>query len=246
MTEQADFTGQTAVVTGGGRGLGRAIVQRLHAAGADVLAVDIDAGLLSQLAADLAGTRTLTQDIRSDDAPKNVLAAAGDRVDILFNNAGILDGLQVVDEVDEDRFDDVLAVNLRAPFRLCRAVLPGMVERGGGVIVNTASMAGLAGGRAGLAYTTSKWGLIGLTKNIGMSHGALGIRCNAVCPGAMDTLMNHTTFSDAGLAMVMRDSGAKPPVDPDVVAAVAVFLASSDAAHMNGVAVPVDGGASAF
>jgi NAD(P)-dependent dehydrogenase (short-subunit alcohol dehydrogenase family) len=246
MNAPNGLSGKTAVVTGGGGGLGRAIVARLLTAGAEVLAVDIDAASLEKLSADSPGVRTLTLDIRTSDAPERILAAVGGTVDILFNNAGILDGLQLIDEVDEERFDDVLAVNLRAPFRLCRAVLPGMVERGGGVIVNTASLAGLKGGRAGASYTTSKWGLIGLTKSIAMSHGSLGVRCNAVCPGAMDTLMNHTTFSDAGLAMVMRDSGAKPPVDPDVVAAVAVFLASEDAAHMNGVALPVDGGAGAF
>jgi len=171
MNNENGFSGKTAVVTGGAGGLGRAIVGRLLAAGADVLAVDIDGASLAKLSADLPAARTLTQDIRSADGPANVLAATGGVVDILFNNAGILDGLQLIDEVDEDRFDDVLAVNLRAPFRLCRAVLPGMVERGGGVIINTASLAGLKGGRAGAAYTTSKWGLIGLTKSIANGRG---------------------------------------------------------------------------
>jgi NAD(P)-dependent dehydrogenase (short-subunit alcohol dehydrogenase family) len=140
-----------------------------------------------------------------------------------------------------------MRVNLKGPFMLSRKVLPGMVERGGGCIINTASVNGLRGARGGHAYASSKFALVGLTQHIAATYGEYGIRCNAVCPGptgyrplSQDRPTDRIT--ERGKKILARDNGKPAPCPPEQVAAVGVYLATEAAKRVNGAAIPVDGG----
>jgi NAD(P)-dependent dehydrogenase (short-subunit alcohol dehydrogenase family) len=230
------------IVTGAGSGLGWAIAHRFVDQGASVLAVDRLEDRLVSFQAEHPGADTVGADVGTSAGADAVFAAVGDRLDVLCNNAGILDRLALVDEAADDEFDLVMATNLRGPFILAHRAVPVMAAGGGGVIINTASVAGLRGARGGAAYTASKWGLIGLTYSIAASGHEQNIRCVAVCPGGMTTQIGvGQDVSERGVALVQAaEHGGF--VDPDVVAKVVIFLASDEAEHLNGVALPIDGG----
>jgi NAD(P)-dependent dehydrogenase (short-subunit alcohol dehydrogenase family) len=147
-------------------------------------------------------------------------------------------------------WDRVLAVNLTGPFLACRRAIPLMLQQGGGSIVNTASEAGLRGGAAGTPYTVSKHGVVGLTKSIAFHYGDQGIRCNAVCPGSVETAigLGGGTPHEAGLAKVMAllpHTPAARVAKPEQLASVIAFLASGEASNVNGAILPADYGWSA-
>jgi len=234
--------GRRVIVTGAGSGLGWAVAHRFFELGDSVLAVDQYGDRLEKFVADHPGTDTVTADVSTSAGVDAVFAAVGDRLDVLCNNAGILDGLFFIDETSDEDFDRVISTNLRGPFTMSHRAVPLMAANGGGVIVNTASVCGLRGGRAGAAYTASKFGLVGLTYNIAATVRDLGIRCNAVCPGGMNTQIGaDQEISQRGIDLVSGNERV-PAVDADVVAKVVLFLASSESEHINGVALPVDGG----
>lgn len=241
-----DLAGKTVVVTGAANGLGRAIVEQLVINRSRIFAVDKDRAGLATLEPG-AGITTVFADLAHPGGATTAFAAVEGGADVLINNAGILDNLCLIDETTDDRWDDVVAVNLSTPFRLCRLFIAGMLERGHGSIVNVASVAGLRGGHGGAAYTASKWGLIGLTQNIAASMAHRGIRANALCPGGMDTdIGSPGPLSEAGRAFLGRDSGSPVPASATVVAEIAVFLASDVSSRINGAAIPVDGAAISF
>jgi NAD(P)-dependent dehydrogenase (short-subunit alcohol dehydrogenase family) len=158
-------------------------------------------------------------------------------------------GFELIDELPDETWNAAVAVNLTAPFLLCKRAVRRMVPQGGGVILNTASVAGLRGGRGGPVYTATKWGLIGLTQNIAATFGDRGIRCNAICPGPTRARPSSELLADLpeqAVALLTRDRDKPEPCPPEQVAAVAVFLATDDAARINGAAIPVDGGWIAF
>jgi NAD(P)-dependent dehydrogenase (short-subunit alcohol dehydrogenase family) len=245
--------GKTVVVTGGaGRGMGRTMVELFRAEGARVVAVDVDRERIDELARELPDVVTVTADVSTAAGADAAIAAAGNRVDVLCNHGGLggaADGFSFVDELSEETWNRMIAVDLTAPFLLSKRVLPGMVERGGGVIVNTASVAGMRGGRGGASYTAAKWGLVGLTQNIAATFGDRGIRCNAICPGPT----GHRPLSEASVGLseratrlLTRDRDKPSPCPPELVAGVAVFLASDAASRINGAIIPVDGGWAAY
>jgi NAD(P)-dependent dehydrogenase (short-subunit alcohol dehydrogenase family) len=237
--------GKVAIVTGGASGIGRSMVRKFAAEGATVVAVDIDEGRLAKVAAEV-GCETAVVDI-SD--PEQVSALLDrERVDILCNNAGILDKLTPLHEVSDELWQRVMRINLDGPFLACRKVLPLMIANGGGAIVNTCSAAALSGGRAGAAYTVSKHGLLGLTRSIAWFYGDQGIRCNAVAPGAIQTKMHmRETPNQAGFEKYTKYFQTIPPHGKAMeVAEVACFLASDAARYVNGEIVSVDGGWNAF
>ena len=253
MSEHTDgsrLAGRRVIVTGGARGIGRSMVELFHRAGASVLAVDMSG--LEEVAAELPGVETIAADISSATDADAIVAAAGPRLDVICNNAGILDHLRLAEEVSDQEWERVIAVNLTGTFLLCRRALKVMLARGHGVIINTASTAALGGGRGGAAYTASKWGVVGLTQSIAAAYGERGIRCNAICPGGTVTGMAHTSagaenaLSAEGLALLGRLTGKPQPAEPDRIAQVALFLASDEASRINGVALPVDGGVTAY
>ena len=240
------FAGKTAVVTGAGSGIGKAITTRLLAEGARVVGSDISAERLEALAAELASDRltTVAGDVSSQETIDAILTAAGGTVDALANNAGIMDQFLPTAEITDEVWDRVFSVNVTGPMRLTRAVLPGMIERGAGTIVNTASEAGIRAGSSGTAYTASKHAVIGLTKSTALFYGPKGVRVNAVAPGAVATNIEapfHSQWAAERLGPIM---GAVVPsaAEPAQLAAAITWLLSDDSSNVNGAVLMSDGG----
>ncbi len=243
-----DFTGRHAVVTGAASGIGRAVALMLVRHGATVWAVDRDEDRLETLGDAVAGgtLHPVATDITDDGAAERIVAQAGE-VDLLANVAGVMDHFLASSETDDATWDRVMAVNLTAPQRLMRAVLPGMMARGRGAIVNVASEAGLKGGCAGAAYTASKHGLIGLTKNSAFLYAKRGIRVNAVAPGPVETGMTpdfRSAIAAERLPAILAASIARV-AQPAEIAAVIAWLLDDQAGAVNGAILAADGGWSA-
>lgn len=239
------LAGKVAVVTGAGSGIGRAMVRRFAQEGAQVIAADLDAEALAKVAQEV-GCEAVTVNV----AERSQVEALLDRprVDILCNNAGVLDALTPLAEVSDELWRRVQSVNLDGPFFASRAVIPRMIAQGGGVILNTCSAAALSGGRAGAAYTAAKHGLLGLTRSIAWYYADEGIRCVAIAPGAIQTRM-HTRDAPhpAGFEKHGRHFATIPPQGKaSQVADVACFLVSDEASYVNGEVVSVDGGWGAY
>jgi NAD(P)-dependent dehydrogenase (short-subunit alcohol dehydrogenase family) len=238
-----------AIVTGAGSGIGMAITRRFIREGAIVFGADLVDNHLARLS-ELEGAHPIRADVtsRSDISHLVELASAGGRLDILVNNAGIMDGFRPVTEVTTDLWERVLAVNLTGPMLLAQAALPVMLRSGRGVIVNISSIGGVAGGRAGAAYTASKHGLIGLTLNIAATYARDGIRCVAVAPGGVNTGMPlGGDPSERGYAALSKTLQSNPRMaEPDEIANLVAFLASDEASFVNGTTVVADGGWLAF
>jgi NAD(P)-dependent dehydrogenase (short-subunit alcohol dehydrogenase family) len=242
---------KVVVITGGAAGIGRAVAARFAREGAKLVLGDIAEPALTSTAEALrsegAAVSTVVGNIAlrhdADALVDRALAEYG-RVDVLVNNAGVLDGLTPLLDASDELFERVMGVNAKGPFYTCRKVLPGMIERKAGVIVNMASLAGVQGGRGGTTYTMSKHAVIGLTKNIAFYYAEHGIRANAICPGGIDTEI-HTRgkLHDVGLKKASSYFKTTPrPGKVDEIAQAALFLASDEASYVNGTALVVDGG----
>jgi len=244
------FAGKTAIVTGAGSGIGRATALRLAREGAAVVAADISAARLAELAAGNPGLALapVTADIATSDGVLAVAGSAGGRVDALANVAGIMDGFLPPAEVDDQTWEQVFAVNVTSMMRLTRAVLPIMLAAGGGAIVNVSSEASLRGSAAGVAYTASKHAVNGLTKSTAFFYKGQGVRANAVVPGGVLTNIEGSFRSEQAAAVVSPVLQATLPsvATPEQVAAAITFLLSDDAANINGAILPTDGGWSAI
>ena len=244
----ARFSDKVVVVTGAGSGIGRAIVRQVHAEGGDVVAIDVVPTGLEALAEELGPERLRPVELdvrdgeRVDAAIDEVVAEHGG-VDVLFNNAGVSDQFTPAADTSDELWDSVVGVNLIGPFRLARRVLPSMISRGGGAIVNTGSVASVVAGAGGAAYTVSKHGILGLTRSLAIDYGSKGVRVNAVLPGAIRTGL---TASEDAVVEGADDAIAATPAgrwaEPEEVARIAVFLASEDASFIYGSAYTVDGG----
>ena len=274
-----EFEGKSVLVTGCGRvrGIGRALAVAFARAGADVAATDIavggtrnenEEGLeeirqdwkgLESLAAEIQGlgrrALTLVGDVsRAADAERFVAEALArfGRIDVLVNNAAAPHGAdrRLVWEVPEEAWDLVLDVNLKGTFLMSRAVIPHMLSRRSGRIINMASVSGKRGTPRRGAYTASKFGVIGLTQVLAQELAAHGITVNAICPGSVDTSRREST-SRRERALAEGDPGAPvlglPPTGrvarPDDIARLALFFASEQSDHITGQAWSVDGGA---
>src|ERR1700722_1308440 len=169
-SDQPEFAGRTVLITGGGSGIGRAMVKLFSGRGASVIAVDLDPERCAAVEREFPNTRSVIADVATGEGVATVMDAVGEDLSVLCNNAGVLDRLALLDETSDALWDRVLAVNLSAPFRLSREAVKLMIENGGGVIVRPASPAAEGGGRAGVAYTASKAGLIGMTRNVAVSY----------------------------------------------------------------------------
>lgn len=242
--------GKVALVTGAGSGIGRATALELHARGHRIAAFDRDAAALERLVAELGEeTIAVTGDVTDlavvEAAVARVEQEAG-AVDVLANVAGIGSTQTVVDTPPE-LWEAVFAVNVRGVFNTCRAVLPGMIARGGGVVVNAASIAGLVGLRNRAAYCASKGAVVALTKAMALDHVGQGIRVNCVCPGTVDTpwVANLLAQADdpeqARAALVARQPIGRLGKAEEIAKAIA-YLASDDAAFVTGTELVIDGG----
>ncbi|MCX6045523.1 MAG: SDR family oxidoreductase, partial [Chloroflexi bacterium] len=170
-----------------------------------------------------------------------------DRVDILCNNAGVMDYMQGVGELSDDIWRRVLGINLDGPMFTSRRAIPHMLRQGQGSIINIASTAGISGGAAGAAYTVSKHALVGLTRNTAWMYATKGVRCNAICPGGTKTNIAETMILDrldaAGAARAGLFASLIPAMlESDDIAALALFLASDESHYINGAIIPADAG----
>jgi NAD(P)-dependent dehydrogenase (short-subunit alcohol dehydrogenase family) len=236
---------RVVIITGAGSGIGLAMTEKFLEAGARVIAADVLDERLAQLY-ERPGVTALRADVTSQ-ADVDTLVATAERLgrlDVVCNNAGIVDRFLPAGEMTDEVWTRVLDVNLTGPMRLARAAIPLMLRAGRGVIINTASVAGLVGGRAGAAYTASKHGLIGLTRNIAATYGRDGIRCVAIAPGGVNTGISlggepsqrgYATLS-ATLSTNVRTA------EPVEIANIAVFVASDEASFVNGTVLVADGG----
>jgi NAD(P)-dependent dehydrogenase (short-subunit alcohol dehydrogenase family) len=246
--DAARFAGLTAIVTGAGSGIGRAAAARIAAEGGRVVVADLLPDRVEQTVALVTGTGGgsavgVAGDITRQEHVDDLVAACEGRVDVLVNNAGIMDAFLPVGEMDDATWARVLDVNLTAPMRTTRAVLPLMQAAGSGAIVNVASEAALRAGAAGSAYTAAKHGLVGLTRSTALFYRAAGIRCNAVLPGAVRTNIEAPFRSEFAAAVLSPLLGIIPGVaQPEDLAAAICWLASPDARNVNGALLASDGG----
>ncbi|RXZ48179.1 SDR family NAD(P)-dependent oxidoreductase [Agromyces binzhouensis] len=251
--DQGRFTGKTVIVTGAGSGIGRATASRIVREGGRVVAVDVSQERLDDLAEELraaehdgAGVVTLVADITDDAKIADILAAGGDRIDGLANIAGIMDDMTPIGELTDAVWERVMRVNVDGTMKLMRAVVPGMLAQGHGSIVNTASEAALRGSAAGVAYTTSKHAVVGLTKSTAFMYGPSGLRVNAVAPGPTITNIEASFASPLGAQRVRQAMALLPDAaEAEALAASITFLLSDDGVNVNGVVLASDGGWSA-
>ena len=240
------FDGRTVIVTGAGSGIGRATALRLAREGATVVATDVVESRLKELTEENPdlGLVTVAGDISAQEVVDRVVAAAGGRVDGLANVAGIMDAFLPPAEVDDETWERVLRINLTAPMRTTRAVLPLMLAAGKGAIVNVSSEASLRASASGVAYTASKHAVNGLTKSTAVFYRGNGVRCNAVAPGAVATNI-EAPFRSAHAGEVLgpfMQAMVTSVAQPDELAALITWLLSDDASNVNGAVIPCDGG----
>jgi NAD(P)-dependent dehydrogenase (short-subunit alcohol dehydrogenase family) len=251
-----DFTGSVVVVTGGANGIGRAICQGFARAGANVLCIDVNNAAGSELAAadNSPGTIVFYEgDVGKAKACQGAIETAitlWGRLDVICNNAGIQpkSSYLPVHELTEEMWDRILDVNLKSTYLMCHYGIPHLKERGGGSIINTASVQGMASAHLVSAYAASKGGLISLTRQLALDYGPDNIRVLGVAPGTIDTGMPHAyePLSPEEHDKRRGEWGAVHPLkrigQPEEIARVVMFLASDHASFMTGETVCVDGG----
>jgi len=243
MSDKTDrLAGKTALVTGAGAGIGRRAAELFAAEGAAVWAADCDSAALDGI----VGCKPIVLDVTDADAVATLPERVG-MVDVLFNCAGIVANGTVLDCSERDwalSFD----VNVTAMFRLIRAFLPAMLDKGAGSVINMASVVGAPKGAPNrFAYGASKAAVVGLTKSVAADFVTRGIRCNAICPGTIETPSLHDRLRATGdFEQALAAFKARQPMgrlgQPEEIAALALYLASDDSAFMTGQTVMVDGG----
>lgn len=254
------LTGRVAIVTGAGRGIGRAIARRFATEGAAVMLAARTAAELGQVAAEIVDSgghaAAVTADLSLETECGRVVEEARRRfgpVDILVNNAGIFGPVRPVEEITPAEFDEVMAINLRSPFLLCRLVLPEMYERGSGVILNISSIGAKLAFPWNGAYGTSKAAILGLTRTIAAEAARRGVRVNAICPGPvtetrMSQELGRAIAERLGLDADVQRQGFLESVlqgraqTVDEIADAALFLACDEGSAITAQAINVDGG----
>lgn len=249
---------KVALITGGASGIGQAITHRFLQEGASVIIADMNKERLENLDGQMQVHQSALIKVHMDlgietNIDKLVDAALRHfgKIDILVNNAGVMDNFDPVGELGNEMWEKVMNINLDVPFRLMRKVMAVFLPQQSGNIINIASIGGLNAGRAGAAYTTSKFGLIGLTKNTGYIYAKSGIRCNAIAPGGVNTnigeSIDNSKISLLANDRIMSGFSLNPRMgEPEEIASIALFLASDESRYINGAVIVADGGWTAY
>jgi NAD(P)-dependent dehydrogenase (short-subunit alcohol dehydrogenase family) len=247
--------GKIVLITGAASGIGKSMVEAFLQEKAIVAAVDSNAEKLVQMRSEHNDRQSHLTTYVCDISEEQQVVSTIEKIryelgsiQILINNAGILDDFIPAHKLSNLLWERVMRVNLNAAFIFSREVLPEMSEKGSGVIINVSSVGGLNGCRAGTAYTVSKFGLIGLSKNIAFTYANQGIRCNVIAPGAVQTEIGKEMHPDPlgyersalGFGMIPRNG------DPEEIASVAIFLAGSESSFINGAVIVADAGWTAY
>lgn len=236
-----DYSNKNILLTGAASGIGFSQLEAYLAAGAIVYAVD-----RQDIAYQHINLKTFKLDISQHKQLKVWLETLTQSVsfDILLNTAGVLDDYKTSLDTTLDDWQHVLDINLTPMFILTNAVLPAMLSRGYGHIINMASIAGFSAGGGGVAYTSAKHAIVGYTKQLAFDYAAKGLHVNAIAPGAIKTPMNAADFAgDAEMAkQVAAQTPAKRWANPDEVAQLSFYLTSQQADYINGTVIPIDGG----
>ena len=249
MSDTKRFVGRVALVTGGGNGIGRATALRLAREGCVVAVADRDEAAWAQtveLADDPSRVKGFTLDVANEDEVARVVTEVTKSLgapDVLCLAAGVLNTGDVADQALE-LWDHTMGVNLRGQLLVLRQVLPGMQARRSGAIVMLSSVSALVGDRGVSAYAVSKAGVSSLAKQVAAESASYGVRCNAVCPGWIDTPFNDVVFANAAerAAEVHRTVPLGREGTPDEVASLIAFLCSDEAAYITGSSMLIDGG----
>ena len=251
--DTSDLHEKTVIVTGAASGIGRAAALKFAVAGAKVVVADLNADAAEEtvklIDAEGGTAIAVTGDLSDAAVIEQLVTRAITEfggIDVLVNNAGIMDSMTATADVTDAEWERVIRINLTAPFQLSRAVLPHMLAAGKGAIVNTASEASFRGSAAGTAYTVSKHGVLGLTRSLSTMYREQGIRTNAIAPGGTMTNIHTSMAVDAeahGPKVLGRYMGNLGRIaTPEEQAAAILFLASDAASNVNGVILPVDDG----
>lgn len=248
-----DLSGKNALVTGAASGIGEATVRTLATAGAKVYVADVDfdrgVGVADEIAKQGFAAEFMELDVSnksSCDAAENYIRRADGWLDILVNNAGIGHVGTILETTSED-LERLFAVNVRGVFDLTKAFIGGMVARNYGVIVNVASIGGVVAIRERLAYCTTKFAVVGLTKCLALDHALDGVRANCICPGRVETEFVKKRIAEypdpeKAYAEMAASQAIGRMATPEEIAACALYLASDEAAFVTGTALEIDGG----
>jgi len=248
--------GKVIIVTGAASGMGKAMAEVFAAEGAHVVVSDIHGDAARQVVQTITengGTALAVEtNVAEETAVQQLIdqtITAYGKLDVLVNNAGIMDGMEGVGDISDERWERVFSINTTAVMRAMRLVVPLFQKQGHGVILNNISIGGLNGARAGAAYTASKHAVVGLTKNTAYLYAKEGIRCNGIAPGAVETNIGQsmTNINEFGMGRTMLGMGLNPrSAKPEEIARLALFLVSEESSFVNGAIVIADGGWSAY
>ncbi|MCM3440469.1 SDR family oxidoreductase [Metabacillus halosaccharovorans] len=247
---------KVTVVTGAASGMGKEIAVLYAKEGAKVVVSDINDQAANATVEEIksAGGEAIAvlANVAKEEDIQNLIDTAVQTygtVDVLVNNAGIMDNFEPAGDIDDEKWERVFAINTNSVMRSTRKVLPIFLEKQKGVIINIASAGGLNGARAGAAYTASKHAVVGFTKNTGYMYAGQGIRCNAIAPGGVETNISAsmTGVNQFGMGRIQPGLGINPRVGkPEEIAKVALFLASEDSSFVNGTVITADAGWTAY
>ena len=243
----ADLSGRSALITGAASGIGRACAQRLARAGAAVTVLDLDGGAARKVAEEISG-----EAVQADLSDYGVLDSLQVGADIVVNNAGV-QHVAAIEDFPPVRFSMMLRIMLEAPFRLVRAALPGMYEKGWGRVINISSVLGLRASPFKAAYVSAKHGLEGLSKVIALEGGPKGVTSNCICPAYVRTPLVEGQIADQARThgipeaevlekVILERPAIKRLIESEEIAEVVTFLCAPEASYINGTSIAMDGG----